>query len=183
MIAAAVWLMIFVPGYASRSQLREATSIAKSEEKVQRAAKALTVDDRIRRLVNTQRGFSLVFAFTLLGSVALATFAFGNAALWIPSAVVGLISVAALFIQRAAGSQAASLATQKHKAKATVRSKISTTASRSREWTPNPLPAPINPATLGELVAPVAEVIEIRKPAAGLSSSDLDAILARRRAI
>jgi hypothetical protein len=48
---------------------------------------------------------------------------------------------------------------------------------------PNPIPAPLNQPKVGEIANNLADVIEIQRPANPLAAKDLDAILARRRAI
>jgi hypothetical protein len=53
----------------------------------------------------------------------------------------------------------------------------------NREWVPNPIPAPLNQPKVGELVNNLADVVEIQRPANVFESKELDAILARRRAI
>jgi hypothetical protein len=181
-VAAVVWLLIFVPGYAARSQLKEASKIVKADVRAQAKAQGLTVDEKIRRLINTQRGFSVMFALFTLGAVASAVAAISDGAWWFgfyPAALLGLFS---LFVQRAAGKQAAALAVSKHRSKAASRSQANRQLNRveNREWTPSPLPQPLNQPKIGELSAPLAEVVSIEQR---FSSSELDAILARRRAI
>lgn len=184
-VAAIVWLMIFVPGYTKRSQVRESTNLVRAEQKAISKSTPLTIDQRMRRLINTQRGFSVLFAVFLLGAIASGVAGALNSA-WLGSAAVLVaFAVASLLIQRAAGSQASKLATLRHRSKLEVRSTAQKMAARPtvREWTPNPLPAPINRNQPGEMAQPLAEVIEIQKPRNTLSGSEIDAILARRRAI
>jgi hypothetical protein len=53
----------------------------------------------------------------------------------------------------------------------------------NRDWAPNPIPAPLNQPKVGELVDNLADVVEIQRPENIFDSKELDAILARRRAI
>lgn len=184
-IAAVVWLMIFVPGYAKRSQVRESASLVKEQHKAVKRATPLTQDEQLRRLINTQRSFSVLFALFLLGTIASALAAVTDSAWWIAAGITGLIAAAALFIQRAAGQAASKIAADRHRSKQLARGKAQKAAPtvQNREWTPNPLPAPLQQPTVGELSQPIADVIQIQKPKASLSGSEIDAILARRRAI
>lgn len=184
-IAAVVWLLIFVPGYANRSQLKASEQLVRNEQKQIRANVPLSVDQRLQRLINTQRGFSLFFGFGVLAAIASAVMAAGDGFWWIAFAIITPISLLALFVQRAAGNQAAKLASQRQRERVSVRAQAQRQVRQpqSREWTPNRLPAPLASNQIGELAAPLADVIEIQNPKKALTSSEIDAILARRRAI
>lgn len=183
-VAAVVWLLIFVPGYANRSQLKASEQMVRAEAKVARLAQPLSADQRLRRLLNTQRGFSVLFGLSLLVVIATALAAISDGIWWFAFAVAGVIATLSLLIQRAAGNQAAKLAAQRHRQRAAVRDSAQRQAKpQSREWTPNRLPAPLATNQIGELSAPLADVIEIQNPKRSLTSSEIDAILARRRAI
>lgn len=183
-VAAVVWLLIFVPGYANRSQLKASEQMVRAEAKVARLAQPLSADQRLRRLLNTQRGFSVLFGLSLLVVIATALAAISDGIWWLAFAVAGVIATLSLLIQRAAGNQAAKLAAQRHRQRAAVRDSAQRQAKpQSREWTPNRLPAPLATNQIGELSAPLADVIEIQNPKRSLTSSEIDAILARRRAI
>lgn len=184
-VAAVVWLMVFVPGYTKRSQVRESTNLVRAEQREIAKATPLTIDQRMTRLINTQRGFSVLFALFLLGAISSFVASAVNPA-WLGSAfVLSAIALAALLIQRAAGSQASKLATQRHRSKLEVRATAQKVAAKPvvREWTPNPLPAPMNRSQPGEMTQPLADVIAIQKPRNTFSGTEIDAILARRRAI
>lgn len=184
-IAAVVWLMIFVPGYTKRSQVRETTALVKAELREAKKNAPVSTDERLRRLINTQRGFSLLFAVFLLGAIAGLVLAFANPAFWTLFFASSVLAVVAVFTQRAAGQQASKLAGDRHRIQQAARSKAQRVPPQvlNREWTPNVLPAPIAPSQLGELSQPLAEVIELKKQKNTLSSSEIDAIMARRRAI
>jgi hypothetical protein len=66
-IAAIVWLIIFVPGYTQRAQLKATTSLMRKEAREVNRNRVLTDHDRLARLLATQRGFSVLFALFLLG--------------------------------------------------------------------------------------------------------------------
>lgn len=184
-IAAVVWLLIFVPGYANRSQLKASEQLVRTEVKVAKRLAPITAEQRLRRLLNTQRGFSVLFGLGFLGAIATALAAATDGFWWVAFSVITPITILALFVQRAAGQQAAKLAAQRHRERAAVldRSKRQVRKPESREWTPNRLPAPLTTNQIGELSAPLADVIEIQNPKKALTSSEIDAILARRRAI
>lgn len=184
-IAAVVWLLIFVPGYANRSQLKASEQLVRTEAKVAKRLAPITADQRLRRLLNTQRGFSVLFGLGFLGAIATALAAATDGFWWVAFSVITPTTILALFVQRAAGQQAAKLAAQRHRERAAVldRSKRQVRKPESREWTPNRLPAPLTTNQIGELSAPLADVIEIQNPKKALTSSEIDAILARRRAI
>ena len=184
-IAAVVWLMIFVPGYTKRSQVRETAALVKAEHRQVVKTAPVTADDRLRRLINTQRGFSVLFALFLLGSMGSMIAALANPGFWFLFALSSIASVLSVVTQAAAGRQASKLAGDRHRSQLAARSRAQRVPPQvvNREWTPNALPGPILPSQVGELAQPLAEVIDIQKPKNTLSSSEIDAILARRRAI
>jgi hypothetical protein len=184
-IAAVVWLMIFVPGYTRRSQVRESAELVKAEQRQAAKSAPISNDERLRRLINTQRGFSVLFALFLIGAIASFVSALVNPVLWTAFTATSMLALLSVFTQRAAGQQAAKLAADRHRKQLSARSKAQKVAPQAinREWTPNSLPAPLAPSQMGELAQPLAEVIDIQKPKTSLTSSEIDAILARRRAI
>jgi hypothetical protein len=184
-VAAIVWLMIFVPGYTKRSQVRESASLVRAEQKQIAKVTPLTLDQRMSRLINTQRGFSVLFALFLLGAIASFVAGALNPGWFGAGFSLTALALASLLIQRAAGSQASKLATQRHRSKLEARFTAQRAASKPvvREWTPNPLPAPLSRTQPGEMSQPLADVIAIQKPRNTLSGTEIDAILARRRAI
>ena len=184
-IAAVVWLMIFVPGYTRRSQVRESAELVKAQHRQAVKAAPISSDDRLRRLINTQRGFSVLFALFLIGAIASLVSALVNPVVWTLFALSSLLALVSVFTQRAAGQQATKLAADRHRKQLLVRNQAHRVAPQAvnREWTPNSLPAPLAPSQVGEIAQPLAEVIDIQKPKTSLTSSEIDAILARRRAI
>lgn len=185
-LAAVVWLFIFVPGYTKRSQINETTKLIQAARRTEEKSRVPTDDDRLRRLLTTQRGFSIIFILTALASIASVVAATAQNSWWFGFAIALPLSFASLFIQRAAANQAAKLAGNIHRSRQRVRanaSKSQTKIAKDRQWSPNPLPKPMTEARKGELLLPLAEVIEISAPKKSLASKEIDEILARRRAI
>ena len=185
-LAAVVWLFIFVPGYTKRSQIKETTKLIQSARRTQEKSRVQTDDDRLRRLISTQRGFSVIFMLSALAALASVVAATAQNSWWFGFAVALTLSFASLFIQRAAASQAAKLAGNIHRARQRVRASASKSQAqivKDRQWSPNPLPTPMPEVRKGELVQPLAEVIEISSPKKSLAAKEIDEILARRRAI
>jgi len=185
-LAAVVWLFIFVPGYTKRSQIKETTKLIQSARRTQEKSRVQTNDDRLRRLISTQRGFSVIFMLSALAALASVVAATAQNSWWFGFAVALTLCFASLFIQRAAASQAAKLAGNIHRARQRVRASASKSQAqivKDRQWSPNPLPTPMPEVRKGELVQPLAEVIEISSPKKSLAAKEIDEILARRRAI
>lgn len=184
-IAALVWLIAFVPGYAQKSQIEETSKFVRQQHKESLKAEPITKDDQLRRLLNTQRGFALLFAAAFIGTATLGFIAISNQSLvWI-SVLTGTVALLSLMVSRAAAKAATKLASDLHRNRVQVRSKAQRNMqSQTREWTPNPLPAPLaSLPKLEPIEAPIAEVISIDKPRKVFSGSEIDQILARRRAI
>ncbi len=184
-VAAIVWLAIFVPGFSKRSEIKANSSIVKRDVKIARAQTPMTADEKLNRLVNTQRFFSVLFALFLIGSIAAGVAAAGNADWWTAAVIAGLFAVFSVLVSRAASVQATAIASKLHKTRQEIRKKASARrpAVEDRAWVPNPIPAPLNQPKVGELVDNLADVVEIQRPANVFDSKELDAILARRRAI
>jgi hypothetical protein len=184
-IAAVVWLMIFVPGYTKRSQVKETSALVRAEHRQAVKNAPVSADDRLSRLINTQRGFSVLFALFLIGSIASLIAALANPGFWFVFAFSSVLAIVAVVTQAAAGKQASRLASDRHRSQLAARSRAQRVPPQvvNREWTPNTLPGPISPSQVGELAQPLADVIDIQKPKNTLSSAEIDAILARRRAI
>ena len=182
-IAAIVWLIIFVPGYTQRAQLKATTSLMRKEAREVNRNRVLTDHDRLARLLATQRGFSVLFALFLLGLIAAAMSAAVDSSFWFLAAAAGVFSTLSLLVSRAAASQAQAIAKRLHKSRQNVRSNAARARARSREWSPNPLPEPLAKRSNLLEEKPVADVIDISKPRLVLASKDIDEILARRRAI
>ena len=186
-IVAVIWLLVFVPGYTQRSQITETAKYVIQQQRESDRKIPMSKDEQLRRLINTQRGFSVMFGLFVLGAIALWVAAVPNQSL-LPLAVVALaLALGSLLVSRAAANQAAKLAGALHARRLEVRSKASKALSHSsdrREWTPNPLPAPLASLPKAEPeAAPMAEVIQISQPKRVLTGSEIDQILARRRAI
>ena len=186
-IVAVIWLLVFVPGYTQRSQITETSKYVIQQQREFDRKTPMTKDEQLRRLVNTQRGFSVLFGLFVLGAIALWITSVSNQSLLPPAAVVSMLALGFLLVSRAAANQAAKLAGALHARRLEVRSKASKAlshASDRREWTPNPLPAPLASLPKAEPeIAPMAEVIQISQPKRVLTGSEIDQILARRRAI
>lgn len=186
-IVAVIWLLVFVPGYTQRSQITETSKYVIQQQREFDRKTPMTKDEQLRRLVNTQRGFSVLFGLFVLGAIALWITSVSNQSLLPLAAVVSMLALGFLLVSRAAANQAAKLAGALHARRLEVRSKASKAlshASDRREWTPNPLPAPLASLPKAEPeIAPMAEVIQISQPKRVLTGSEIDQILARRRAI
>jgi hypothetical protein len=186
-IVAVIWLLVFVPGYTQRSQISETAKYVIQQQRESDRKIPMSKDEQLRRLINTQRGFSVLFGLGALGAIALWIAAVPNQSLTPIALVVSALAFGFLLVSRAAANQAAKLAGALHARRLEVRSKAAKALSHSndrREWTPNPLPAPLAslPKTEPE-AAPMADVIQISQPKRVLSGSEIDQILARRRAI
>ena len=183
-VAALVWLFAFVPGYAQRSQISETSKFVKQQQRESDRAQPVTKDDQLRRLLNTQRWFALLFAVNLLASAGflVATLQSGG---WLAALVASsLAGVLSLAISRTAAKAASRLASALYKNRIQVRQKAQQSRPISREWTPNPIPQPLASLPKPEVIpAPIADVISIDKPRKALTGSEIDQILARRRAI
>jgi hypothetical protein len=186
-IAAVIWLLVFVPGFTQRSQIAETSKYVIQQQKEADRKLPMTKDEQLRRLVNTQRGFSVLFGLSFLGAIGLWIANLANPGLGLLAGLVTVIAISALALSRAAAGQALKIAGAIHAKRVEVRSKASKTmlsASDRREWTPNPLPAPLASLPKPEVIeAPMADVIQITNPKKVLSGSEIDQILARRRAI
>ena len=142
-LAAVVWLFIFVPGYTKRSQINETTKLIQAARRTEEKSRVPTDDDRLRRLLSTQRGFSIIFILATLASIASVVAATAQNSWWFGFAIALPLSFASLFIQRAAANQAAKLAGNIHRSRQRVRanaSKSQTKIAKDRQWSPNPLP-------------------------------------------
>ena len=186
-IVAVIWLLVFVPGYTQRSQITETAKYVIQQQREADRKIPMSKDEQLRRLINTQRVFSVLFGLSVLGAIALWIAAVPNQSLLPLAAVVSALALGFLLVSRAAANQAAKLAGAMHARRLEVRSRASKALSHSndrREWTPNPLPAPLASLPKAEPeAAPMAEVIQISQPKRVLTGSEIDQILARRRAI
>ena len=186
-IVAVIWLLAFVPGFTQRSQITETSKYVIQQQREADRKIPMTKDEQLRRLINTQRGFSVLFGLFALGAIGIWIASVPNPALVPVAVTLSVLSIAFLMVSRAAANQAAKLAGALHARRLEVRSKASkalTNSSDRREWTPNPLPEPLASLPKAEPEpAPMADVIHISQPKRVLSGSEIDQILARRRAI
>lgn len=185
-IAAVIWLLIFVPGFTQRSQISETSKYVLQQQKEADKKTPMTKDEQLRRLVNTQRSFSVIFGLGLLGSIGLWVYQVANPGFTILAGALSALALGSLLLSRAAAKHAGKVASSMHANRVAVRSKASATLSQAdrREWTPNPLPAPLASLPKPEVVEePIAEVIHLSGPKKVFSGSEIDQILARRRAI
>jgi len=186
-VAAIVWLAAFVPGFTQRSQITETSKFVKQQQQESNRLIPMTKDEQLSRLINTQRIFSVLFGMLLLSSLALWVMTTVNSGLVAAAIFTSLLSGLSLLVSRAAARKAASLASSLHRTRLQVRAKANKkvpNSAKSREWTPNTLPTPLaNLPKQESSTQPIAEVISISKPRKNLSGSEIDQILARRRAI
>lgn len=184
-VAAIVWLMVFVPGYAKRGELIATAKNIKEQVRQERELEQSSPQLRLDRLVRTQRIFSIMFLLLLIASATAGLLAGGNSGQWILSITLGIFALLSLSVSRLAAKQAAQIAHNIHAARQSVRStasKVITRARNNKEWTPNQLPNPLSKSESNS--APeVADVIDISKPRRMMTSKEIDEILARRRAI
>lgn len=186
-LAAVIWLVAFVPGFTQRSQISETSKYIRQQQRESDRLVPLSSDERLRRLVNSQRGFSVLFGLGLIASIGLWVGVVASS-VSVPLAVVlTLLTVLALLVSRAAATAAARLASQLHGNRLQVRAMAAKSLSQatvSRDWTPNPIPAPLSAIQkTAEVEGQMADVIDIAKQRRSLSSTEIDQILARRRAI
>jgi hypothetical protein len=184
-LAGLVWLAVFVPSWARRSELRALEQNAKSYARAERGQP--TREDKLSK---TRSIFALA-ALAGFVAVGLAIFAGGSAwlipAFGVPAALATLISLAA---NRALNSLVAKNFEARARKREQVSRKLEQTSPASG-WTPNPLPQPLNTPKRGELIAPDAEVIPISRSSSkaadpitqSLDSGEIIEILKRRRAI
>lgn len=182
-IAAIVWLIIFVPGYTQRVQLNATASLMKKEAREVNRHRVLTEQERLGRLLATQRGFSVLFFLLLLGSIAAAVSAAVDSSFWFLAGVTAVLAIFFFLVSRAAARAASGIAKSLYRSRQDVRSNAARAKAKSREWTPNALPEPLAKSSRPKIDPQVAEVIDISKPRRVLASKDIDEILARRRAI
>ena len=185
MIAAVVWLMVFVPGWAKRGEIVAAAKNVNEQIKAERKLQQSSPQFRLNRLVMTQRIFSVLFLLLLIAGVTTGLLAGANSSPWILSITLSAFSVLSLLVARAAARQAAQVAHNIYSARQQVRSSASNAikkAVNTKEWTPISIPDPLSKKH-SESAPDVAEVIDISKPRRMMTSKEIDEILARRRAI
>jgi len=190
-LAALVWLAVFVPGWARRSELKQISSTMSRVSKDAERSQPPTRNARISRLLATKRSFGAITVTSWLAAVALATFGLAGAWAIVALAVIGLL---AILVSRAAAGQADRLLEKNYETRQLTRESVSkrleSRTLANSGWTPNPLPAPLAVARRGEMIAPDAEILPFVQPAQtvepatqSLNSADIAEILRRRRAI
>jgi len=180
-LAGLVWLAVFVPSWARRSELRALEENAKSYALSARGALS-----REEKLTRTRSIFAAGAALGILGGAGLILL---GAAFWLSGLMMAAAVLATLVSVSANRSLNQRLATN-YEARQRSREQVSRKLEQSAVasgWTPNPLPQPLNAPKRGELIAPSADVIPLRaatqdsvKP---LNSTEIAEILKRRRAI
>jgi hypothetical protein len=184
-VAAIVWLMVFVPGYAKRGELIATAKNIKEQVKKEREAEISTPQSRLDRLVMTQRVFSILFVLLFITAVTNGLLAGVNLGAWILSITLGTLSLLSLIVSRLAAKEASNIAHNIYTARQNVRSSATKAVAKARnnkEWTPNQLPDPLRKSQ-SDSAPEVADVIDILKPRRMMTSKEIDEILARRRAI
>ena len=184
-IAAVVWLMVFVPGWAKRGEIVAAAKNVNEQIKAERKLQQSSPQFRLNRLVMTQRIFSVLFFLLLIAGVTTGLLAGANSSPWILSITLSTISALSLLVARAAARQAGQVAHNIYSARQQVLSSASKAikkAVNTKEWTPVSIPDPLSKKH-SESAPDVAEVIDISKPRRMMTSKEIDEILARRRAI
>jgi hypothetical protein len=190
-LAALVWLAVFVPGWARRSELKQISSTMSRVSRDAEHSQPPTRNARISRLLATKRSFAALAVASWLGAATLATF--GLAGAWVIGAlaVLGLLTI---LVSRAAAGQADRLLEKNYESRQLTRESVSkrleSRTLANSGWTPNPLPAPLAVARRGEMIAPDAEILPFVQPeqtpepvTQSLNSADITEILRRRRAI
>ena len=184
-IAAVVWLLVFVPGWAKRGEIVAAAKNVNEQIKAERILQLSSPQFRLNGLVMTLRIFSVLFLLLLIAGVTTGLLAGANSSPWILSITLSAFSVLCLLVARAAARQAAQVAHNIYSARQQVRSSASNAikkAVNTKEWTPISIPDPLSKKH-SESAPDVAEVIDISKPRRMMTSKEIDEILARRRAI
>jgi len=190
-LAALVWLAVFVPGWARRSELKQISSTMSRVSKDAERSQPPTRNARISRLLATKRSFGAITLASWLAAAVLATL--GLAGAWAIATLV-VLGLLAILVSRAAAGQADRLLEKNYETRQRTRESVSKRLeNRGRVesgWTPNPLPAPLAVARRGEMIAPDAEILPFVNPAQtaepvtqSLNSADIAEILRRRRAI
>jgi len=190
-LAALVWLAVFVPGWARRSELKQISSTMSRVSRDAERSQPPTRNARISRLLATKRSFGALTVASWLAAATLATL--GLAGAWVVAALA-VLGLLAILVSRAAAGQADRLLEKNYESRQLTRESVSrrleSRTAANAGWTPNPLPAPLAVARRGEMIAPDAEILPFVQPAQtvepvtqSLNSADIVEILRRRRAI
>ncbi|MFM1779459.1 MAG: hypothetical protein RIS51_604 [Actinomycetota bacterium] len=187
-VIAVVWLLVFVPGWSKRSEVKAATETVNREVKIQRRTFATSNESRVARLIMTQRLFTFLFIGWLIAAGLLIANTGSGLVFTGLGAVSALLSGVSLMVRMAATRELRTLVSMLNSKRQISRERafksMSLNTEPVRDWTPNPLPAPMQIDRTGELLAPDADVIEIKNAQKkNFDTQDLNAILQRRRAI
>lgn len=201
-ILAAVWLLIFVPGWAKRSQIAANPDLV-NDYLPSTTVRQIARTSQLDRLMRTRRIFSLIL-FSALVAIAgwFALPPVSTLGTWFVI-VASVIALAATVMLIAANKTTRHLAVKRIATRNAVRDRIQQTlpvrpstqvdshdVSEQSGWQPNPLPAPLSAAKVGALITPrVADVIPIKaqeensEQPVSRPSIELDEIMRRRRVI
>jgi hypothetical protein len=182
-LAGLVWLAVFVPSWARRSELRAIEENSKNYARATRPAPT-----REAKLARTRSVFALIATASVLGGTGLVFLS--QVSPWLLAAVIA-IGAASLLIATAANRSLNQLVASGYEARQQKREQVSRRleqTSVASGWTPNPLPQPLNAPKRGELIAPDAEVIPLVRASrpqdsAPLNGNEIVEILKRRRVI
>lgn len=207
--AAALWLVVFIPGWVKRNEVRQIRRAKNMSSKAElRNAKQIAsvqggtkTASRSSRLATTRRLTGTLSVTATLTALALAFAALTTPAFWVGFAIAATFAlITATISLRAAQSQASLLETSarsrgetaarlsyKMRVEAVAASLEAATQVDPRAWERRPLPDQLVP--VGELQLPEsAEVIEISsvakvEQAPEFTSEDLNEIMRRRRSV
>lgn len=173
---AVIWLVFFIPSWTQRNEHIALEQSIASE----RTSIPDSIAQRANRLQRTRSLFAIAFAFFFMG--ALASFIAIASSVGFLFLGLGLLTISLLSmrVSKAASSALAAILDEIANARSLARSRQAT--SRSRSWTPNPLPKPLigEQPVSGEVANPDVIQLSQRKQ---LRAFELDEIMARRRAI
>jgi hypothetical protein len=207
--AAALWLVVFIPGWVKRNedrQIRRANDMsskvelrnAKQNISVNRSAK---VTNKTTRLIATRRASSIIAIAAVAASITIAFFAVSTPILWVSFAIAATTALITSTVSLQASQKLANLLESSVRSRGETAARLSykmrveavaaaleaATAADPRAWQRQPLPDQLVP--VGELMLPAsAEVIEISSVAREeqqpeLTSEQLNEIMRRRRAV
>lgn len=187
-VIAIIWLLIFVPGWTKRSEVKEVTTSVARVVRAEKKARRVASEDRVARLFRTQRLFALLSVVFLISSASVWFITATSPVVIGLSALFTVLAIASFGIRRVAKKQLSGLVRQLNAKRQVARERVIKEVINQnelvREWTPNQLPAPLNFDRPGELLTPDADVIPIKNSEKkNFDTQDLNAILRRRRAI
>ncbi|MEY3028627.1 MAG: hypothetical protein RL198_24 [Actinomycetota bacterium] len=201
-VLAAIWLLVFVPGWAKKSQMSANPHLV-SDLIPGAVPKEPARSSQLQRLTRTRRIFSLVlFVSLVFVATWFAVPVVSALGAWLPvsAGVSGLISLGMLV---AANQTKRQIAVSRIEARNVLREKLHGAVTSNSEpaavvtdpkedlgWDPTPLPRPLSAPKIGALISPrVADVIPIKaqdddsEQPVNRPTIELDEILRRRRVI